>query len=424
VNAGERWQIRFFTIWTGQAFSLVGSSLVRFALIWWLTEHTGSATTLAVATLMSQLPIIVLGPFAGALIDRWSRRWVMVVSDGLIALFTAFLAYLYWIDRAQTWHVYAILFLRSLGGAFQDPAMRASTSLMAPKDQLARVAGMNQTMQGVVSIVSPPLGALLLEVLSIEGTLAIDLITALLAIGPLLFMGVPQPEATARQSSERSVLREIGEGFRYAWNWRGMFLFMSSTALIRFFLAPAFSFTPLLVTQHFGGGALQLGWISSAFGAGLISGGLVLSAWGGFKRRMVTLLVGVLGFGLGTMTVGLAPSWAFWLALVAGFWRGAMVPIFSGAMDAIYQSSIPPEMQGRFFTLNNSVGMVMSPLGLAIAGPVGDVLGVRAIFVLGGVACMLVPLIWVLTPIIWHLEEDPNRHGDLGDRSASVEETD
>jgi DHA3 family macrolide efflux protein-like MFS transporter len=403
----DPWRVPFFTIWTGQAFSLVGSSLVRFALIWWLTEETGSATALAGATLVALLPSIVLGPIIGALIDRWSRRWVMVVSDGLIALFTGLLAFLYWRGIAQAWHVYVILFVRALGGTFQDPAMRATTSLMAPQDQLTRVAGMNQTLTGVVRIVSPPLGALLLEITSMQVTLAVDLITAVLAIAPLLYVRVPQPRTPLTGGRRPSLLHELGAGFRFVWNWRGMFWLMSTAALIRCFLAPAYSLMPLLVTQHFGGGALQLGWMGSAFGVGLIGGGLLLSAWGGFRRRMVTCLFGVLSYGLGMLATGLAPADAFWLGLTGALWRGLMVPIFAGAIDAIYQVSVPPEMQGRFFTLNNSVGQVMTPLGLAISGPVADAFGVRTVFLLGGSVCILMPLVWAFTPTILYLEDQP-----------------
>jgi len=405
----DHWRVPFFTIWTGQAFSLVGSALVRFALIWWLTEETGSATALAGATLVTLLPAIFMGPFAGALIDRWSRRWVMAVSDGLIALFTGVLAYLYWLGVAQTWHVYAVLFIRALGATFQDPAMRATTSLMAPNDQLTRVAGMNQTLTGVVRIVSPPLGALLLEVTSMQVTLAVDMVTAVLAIAPLLFVPVPQPQAGPSGEGRGSLLRELGAGLRFVWNWRGMFWLMSTAALIRFFLAPAYSFLPLLVTQHFHGGALQLGWMGSAFGVGLICGGLLLGAWGGFRRRMVTCLLGVLSYGLGMLATGLAPANAFWLALTGSAWRGMMVPIFAGSMDAIYQASVPPEMQGRFFTLNNSVGQLMTPLSLAVSGPVADALGVRTVYTLGGAICVLMPLVWALTPTILYLEDAPGR---------------
>jgi DHA3 family macrolide efflux protein-like MFS transporter len=190
-----------------------------------------------------------------------------------------------------------------------------------------------------------------------------------------------------------------------------MFWLISTAAMIRFFLAPAYSFLPLLVTDHFGGGALQLGWMGSAFGVGLICGGLLLSAWGGFQRRMVTCLVGVLSYGLAMLVTGLAPANAFWLALAGSVWRGMMVPVFAGAMDAIYQSSVPPEMQGRFFTLNNSLGQAMTPLGLAMSGPVADVLGVRAVYVSGGVVCILMPLIWAFTPAILRLEDQPLRAG-------------
>jgi DHA3 family macrolide efflux protein-like MFS transporter len=343
----------------------------------------------------------------GALIDRWSRRWVMVISDGLIALFTGVLAYLYWRGIAQTWHVYAILFVRALGATFQDPAMRATTSLMAPHDQLTRVAGMNQTLTGVVSIVSPPLGALLLEITSMQTTLALDLITAGLAIASLLYVRVPQPETPLTHDGAPSLFRELGAGVRFVWRWRGMFWLMSTAAAIRFFLAPAYSLMPLLVTQHFDGGALQLGWMSSAFGVGLIGGGLLLSAWGGFRRRMVTCLIGVLSYGLGMLATGLAPADAFWMALAGALWRGLMVPVFAGAVDAIYQVSVPPEMQGRFFTLNNSLGQVMTPLGLAFSGPVSDAFGVRTVFLLGGSVCVLMPLAWALAPAILYLEDRP-----------------
>ena len=142
------WKRPFFIVWTGQAFSLVGSMLVQFALVWWLTESTGSATVLATATLVGMLPSIVIGPFAGALVDRWSRRLVMMVADGGIALATALLAVIYLGGHMQPWHVYVLMFVRAVGGGFHWPAMQASTSLMVPREQLGRVAGMNQTLAG------------------------------------------------------------------------------------------------------------------------------------------------------------------------------------------------------------------------------------------------------------------------------------
>jgi DHA3 family macrolide efflux protein-like MFS transporter len=220
VQRGERlrprWQIPFFSIWTGQQFSLIGSSLAQFALVWWLTETTGSATVLATGTLISLLPGVFLGPFVGALVDRWDRRRVMIVADGLIALVSAWLAYLFWTGAMRVEHVYVIMLARAIGGAFHWPAMQASTSLMVPDEHLSRVAGLNQTMQGAVSIVSPPLGALLLGILPLHFIMAIDVITAAFAIAPLFFVGIPQPPrragAVAAEGGGPSLWADVREG--------------------------------------------------------------------------------------------------------------------------------------------------------------------------------------------------------------------
>ena len=197
------WRMPFFTIWGGQAFSLLGSQLAQFALVWWLTEETGSATVLALATLVALLPQIFLGPVMGALVDRWNRRVVMIVADACIALVGLVLAYLFWSEALEIWHVYLVMFARALGGAVHWPAMQASTTLLVPKKELSRVGGMNQTLYGLLGITAPPLGALLMEWLPLHGIMLIDVATAALAIGPLFFIHIPQPE---RAGGSRGVL--------------------------------------------------------------------------------------------------------------------------------------------------------------------------------------------------------------------------
>ena len=399
------WQARFFTIWGGQAFSLVGSALVRFALIWWLTAETESATVLTTATLVSMLPFIVLAPLSGALVDRWNRRWVMVISDALIALLTAVLAYLYWLDVVEIWHVYLVLFLRAFGDVFQSPAMQASTSLMVPRRHLIRVAGANDLLMGVVSIVSPPLGALLVETVSMQGTLAIDLVTAVLAIGPLLFIQIPQPEPRDRKARSESFWQEMTAGFRYVWEWRGLFFLFVALAAMRFFLAPAFSLLPLMVTDHFKGGAFELAWVNSAHGIGFITGGLILSVWGGLKRRSVTALLGLTGVGIFSLVFGLVPAGAFGLAMVVMFIRAAMIPMMRSSVMTIFQTHVPPDMQGRVFTLLLSSISMMAPFGLGLAGPIAESFGVPTVFVITGVGCLVIAAIWAFNPTILHLED-------------------
>jgi len=152
----KNWMSRFVPIWTGQIFSLLGSAVVQFALVWWLTQKTGSATVLTTATLVALLPEVLLAPFAGALVDRWNRRWVMVVSDASIAIITLTLVVLFALNKVEVWQIYGVLFLRSIGGIFHWPAMQASTTLMVPREHYSRIAGINQAVRGALNIIAAP----------------------------------------------------------------------------------------------------------------------------------------------------------------------------------------------------------------------------------------------------------------------------
>lgn len=403
-----RWALPFFTIWLGQQMSLIGSMLAQFALVWWLTQTTGSATVLATASMVAIIPQVVLGPMIGALVDRWNRRLVMILADGAMALAAAWLALLFWSGAMQVWHVYVIVLIRALGGGFHWPAMSASTSLMVPKKHLARVAGLNQTLQGALNFVVPPVAALLLGVLPLHGIMALDVGTALLAITPLLFIAVPQPTrrpAVAEATTRPSLWREMWAGLRFIGTWPGLLALLLMATVINLLLSPAFSLLPILVTKHFQGGALQLGFFESAWGIGVILGGLLLSLWGGFRRRILTTLVGLIGIGLGTLLIGLSPQWAFLLAVGGMFLSGLMNPITNGPIMALMQDLVPPEMQGRVFTAIQSIAAGMSPLGLAVAGPVADLLGVRTWYIVGGVVCALMGIVSFSIPIIVRIED-------------------
>jgi DHA3 family macrolide efflux protein-like MFS transporter len=405
------WKKTFFFIWTGQAFSLVGSSLVGFALVWWMTQTTGSAAVLTTAALVSALPGVFLGPFIGALVDRWNRRLVMMAADGMTALVTLGIVFLFFTGQVQIWHLYVLNFIRSIGGLFHWTAMQTSTSLMVPKDQLTRIAGLNQTLQGALSIATPPLGALLLGLLPMHWILSIDVSTAILAILPLSFVRIPQPEQAERAQAvtPRVLVRDVRAGLRYVWSWPGMVLLLGMAVLINFLLNPAGTLMPLLVTRHFNGGVWHLGAVESAWSVGMIAGGLLLGVWGGFKRKIVTSLTGLVALGLGALLIGLAPGWAFGLAIAGQVVLGMMNPLVNGPLFAILQDRIAPEMQGRVFTLVGSLAGLMAPLGLAIAGPVAERLGIQVWFWIGGICCILMGAGSFLIPAIMQLEDSSGR---------------
>lgn len=424
---GPRWQVPFFTIWTGQAFSLIGSLLVQFSLIWWLTRTTGSGTVLATASLVGLLPQVFLGPVIGALVDRWNRRLTMIAADSLIALATLALAYLFSQGLAQIWHVYALMFIRAVGSGFHWPAMQASTSLMIPKEHLARIQGFNQLLNGGFNIIAAPLGALMLDLLPLQGVLAVDVGTALLAILPLLFIPIPQPKPTldaAQVNAEKpSVWREIQAGLRYVWSWPGLVLILGMAMLINFTLNPAFSLLPLLVSEHFQGQSWHFATLQSLEGIGILSGGLLLGVWGGFKRRIFTSLTGLILLSIGVLAVGLAPAPAFWLAAGAMLLVGFAMPVTNGPLLAAVQAAVKPEMQGRVFTLIQSGASAMMPLGMIIAGPVADTLGVQTWFIAGGLVTGLMALVGFSLPALARFEEGRGSpEGQAADPEASAGE--
>ena len=335
---------------------------------------------------------------------------VLIVSDGAIAVAIVVLAFLYSMGVVEIWHVYVLMLIRAFLGAFQWPAFQASTSMMVDKEQLSRVAGINQSLQGLVSILAPPLGALLFEILPIQYILAIDVATAVLAISPLLFIAVPQPpRAPDAEGGWRSVLEDMKAGMRFVWDWKGLRIIMGMSMIINLVISPGFSLLPIVVTEHFKGGAIELASLQSAGGVGMILGGLLLGVWGGFKNRVATAFSALIIGGIFIVLFGFVPGSMLLLAVAAFFLFSTTNSMANGTFFAAMQAAIPPEMQGRVFTLLMSFSAAMAPLGLAIAGPVADLIGARTWFVIGGVTLSLMGVSGFFIPAIMNLERDaPN----------------
>ena len=383
----QNWATRFIPLWIGQALSLLGSQLVQFAVIWYLTQTTNSATTLAFASMMGLLPQVLLSPFIGTWVDRGNRRLILIAADTTVAAATLLLAILFASGLIQVWHIYIALFIRAVAGGFHQSAFGASVVLLVPKEQLARVQGFNQALYGGLNIVSAPLGAYLLSVLPMQGILSIDIGTALFAVLILLFISIPQPERTAQTPS--TFWQDFRAGFRYIIMWRGLVILLALVMVINFFYSATEPLTPLLITSHFRGGAGQLGWWLSSFAVGTILGGLILGVWGGFKRKVVTAQLGLILMGLSTTIVGLVPPDLFIVGLIANSVVGLLLPIINGSFGATLQAAIAPDMQGRVFAFILSAAMLVSPLALMIAGPFADAFGIQIWFLIAGISCVI-----------------------------------
>jgi len=275
-----------------------------------------------------------------------------------------------------------------------------------PEKHLARVAGLNQALRGSLNIVAPPLGALLMSVFKFYQVISVDVITAIIAVTPLLFIRIPQPIRTdgGVMLTPKVVLKDVVEGFKYMKNWKGLLYLAFLAAMLNFLLAPAGTLLPLMVTQHFKAGVWELSLIESSMGIGVVIGGLVLGVWGGFKNRILTSLTGVVGIGLGVVIFGVAPANMFWLGLVGMVVMGFMSPIANGPLQAIMQSKVAPEMQGRVMGTTGALCSAMMPLSMVIVAPVAEFLGLRVWYWVGGGLTILIGLAAFYIPSIMSLD--------------------
>ena len=247
-----------------------------------------------------------------------------------------------------------------------------------------------------------------MSIMPLQTIMGIDVVTAFFAVVPLFFVLIPDPvtrEEAVGVNPVTAVARDVREGFRFIWQWSGLLLGLVAAALINGTINPAFALLPILVSKTFGKGVLELGWMEMAWGIGMIGGGLILSVWGGFKRKILTTLVALIIAGIFFLTLGLVPASAFDLALGLIFMSGLMNPLMNGPFMAIVQSVVPLEMQGRVFTVIMSMSGLAAPIGMAISGPLADRFGVQLWFVIGGIVSILMGVALGLVPATFHLEE-------------------
>lgn len=362
----------FTIIWFGQLISLMGTNMTRFALTIWAYQMTGSATVLALVAFFSFGPLVLLSPVAGALVDRWNRKLVVMFSDLGAGIATLTLLTLYLTDSLQIWHLYAMGALAGTFEAFQFPAFSAAMTMMLRKEQYGRANGLLSMAESTAGIAAPILGGLLLTLIGIGGIMLIDVVTVFFAISMVLLVHIPQPATTDVGEQARSSLwRESVFGFKYIWA-RPSLLGMQ----MMFFLANLVAgytmvlLAPMILART-GSNELALGTVQSALGVGGLVGGVVMSAWGGPKERVHGVLLGMIGsFLLGSLVVGISDTVVWWS--IGAFCTAFFIPILNGSNQAIWQAKVPPDVQGRVFATRRLIAQITLPIAMLSAGPLAD----------------------------------------------------
>lgn len=359
----------FVLIWFGQLISLTGSGVTGFALGVWVFQRTGSATQFALISLFTSLPGILFSPLTGALVDRWDRRWCMILSDAGSGLCTLAVALLFMANRLEIWHIYLTMAISSTFSAFQWPAYSAATTLLVSKKHLGRASGMVQVGGAVAQITSPVLAGVLVGLIKLEGVILVDFVSAAFAILTLAFVHVPRPRVSEEgKAAQGSLLREAAFGWKYIMERPGLLGLLLLFATTNFTMGMVqVLFTPLVLSFT---NVATLGTIMSICGIGILAGSLTMSAWGGPKVRVNGIYASRLVQGVVLFTAGLPPRVV--TISIAAFLYFFCSPIIGGCSQAIWQVKTAADVQGRVFAVRRMIAWSSLPLAYLAAGPLAD----------------------------------------------------
>lgn len=399
----ERWKSIVTVVWTGQLFSFLFGGAASYALVWYLTETTGSAIILAFSTMMYFIPLALLGPFAGTIIDRYNRKSIMIVTDVCVAAVTIVMALLIIVGFISVPLVLAIIFLRSVGTAFHMPAMQAAMPLLVPDRHLVRIASLDQGIMGLSNIGGPALGIFMYVTFGLQVSLFGGAFGALLAAAILLF--VRFPEVHLDKSQRTGVVNEFKDGFRAIRNCRGMTPLFVVIMFGCMAFMPIASLFPLMTYNHFGGNGYDASVVEAVFGIGYLLGSLILGIWGGGRRLVIVIAVSTITQAITFGACGLLSQEAFFAFVILSGLSGIFGAFFNGPLNAIIQRRISPEKLGRVMALLSSVMSFSAPVGLAIAGPIAEEIGVAAWFVISGIALAVVGVVAYIMPSIRSLDK-------------------
>jgi DHA3 family macrolide efflux protein-like MFS transporter len=396
----------YLTFWSGQLVSVLGSSIASFVIIWWITLETESALYLSVASFAGFAPIVVLMPFAGVFVDRWSRKALIGIVDLLQALATVALIFLFWLNMASLWSVLGLLTLRGIFQAFHNPAVSAIVPLMVPREKLSRMNGLNYLLSGAITLMGPVIAALLLQFWKIGQILWIDAATFVVAVIPLLIIKIPSVRKKQDEDPVRSSFKkDFNEGITFIKNARGLLPFIVLATALNFLLTPLSTLLPYYVRFDHFGEAPDLALVMALFQGGILAGGLLMSVMKGFKRKMVAITFSVYIIFLGYAVVALTPTGLFWFMAIGGLIMGCCLPIANVSIQTIVQTVVPMKMQGRINSVIGALASAASPFGMILSGVIVEFTRTSNVYLFcAGLGILTLTFSWFFTDMR-HVEE-------------------
>jgi len=377
---------------------------MQMALIWHLAIVTESALVLSVASIAGFLPMVLLGSFAGALVDRLNRKIIMIVSDLYLAVIALGLVVYTFFAVPSLWVILTVLLLRSVGTAFHTPAISAVTPLIVPETHLTKCAGYTQSLQTLGFIAGTSVAAILYPLWGIIGMVALDIIGAIIATIAVVAVRIPAPPKS-EQEQRQGIFAEIKESFGILKTQKGLFALLWIAAVFTFFFAPINALFPLMSMGHFGGTTTHASIAEIMFASGMMLGGVALGLWGGFKNRGMTMCAAIALMGVALTISGLLPTSGFVVFAGLSLLMGLSSPFYTGPHTALMQEKIKPEYLGRVFGFYGSLLSASMLLGLVTTGLSSDVVGINVWFLISGLVISLLAVFTIMMPSVRHIDK-------------------
>ncbi|MDQ8736187.1 MFS transporter [Paenibacillus sp. LHD-38] len=392
INAKEtkKWKRDIILFLSSQTISLFGSALVQYAIMWHVTLTTKSGLMMTLFIVCGFIPTFLLSPFAGVWADRFNRKYLIIISDAMIAIVTLLLALTFLLGYDAPWLLFVIAAVRALGAGIQTPAVGAILPQIVPEDKLTKINGINGTLQALMMFVAPIVSATLLSMATIEAIFFIDVVTAVIAIFTLFFFLKIPLHQKASDKQTTSYLDDFKQGLNYIKNHSFLKTFFIFFAFFFVLMAPAAFLTPLQVTRSFGDDYWRLTAIEIAFSIGMMAGGAIIASWGGFRNKVYTMTFGNLIMGVCTLVLGIVPIFWIYLMVMAVF--GVAIPLANTPTTVLLQEKVDPNYMGRIFGVFGMISTSMMPIGMLIFGPLADVIEIEWLLVGTGLLMVILAI--------------------------------
>ncbi|MCE7736188.1 MAG: MFS transporter [Candidatus Heimdallarchaeota archaeon] len=404
-------QYYFFMI--GQLQSILGSTIVQFVIIWWITLTYKRADYLAIGAFLGFAPTLIVGLFAGVYVDRWNRKKLIATVDALEALASMVLVYLFWIGEAQINYIFAIMAIRSTFQGFHGPAVQAIIPIMIPRDKLTRINSLQYLSEGLIGLIGPVVAAFLLVLVGFDNIhllILIDMGTFLIAVMPLIFITIPSvhKKANGELIEKQPFKTEFKEGFTFIRDKKGLLALLSAFTTTNFFFMPLFILMPLIIVASLDGGAYEFGIAMAIFQGGAILSSLLMTSRNPFSKNTsgvyYSLMLGTTGILVGALGAAFGNIWIFYSGLVLA---GSTTPIANISSQNIWQAVVPPEKMGRVFAVRRTIAQISAPAAMVVTGLIVTYISMINLLYISSIS------MYVILMFIWYFSGFQTVEADL-----------